>query len=189
MKRVLLMCLIGMLINACHKKPKVCIVTPLGAIVCELYPDKAPATCKNFLQYVDEDRYKDAKFYRVVTLENQPANKIKIEVIQGGLLEYNHPNMLKPIVHETTMQTGIRHEDGTISMARLEPGSASSEFFICINKQPQLDFGGIRNPDGQGFSAFGKVIKGMEVVRSIQALGNTNQILNETVQIESIYRL
>jgi peptidyl-prolyl cis-trans isomerase A (cyclophilin A) len=77
---------------------------------------------------------------------------------------------LPPIQQETTAQTGLKHLDGTISMARLEPGSATSEFFICVGDQPELDFGGKRYADGQGFAAFGRVTQGMEVVRAIQAL-------------------
>jgi len=85
---------------------------------------------------------------------------------------------LEPIIHETTDITGIKHLDGTLSMARDKPGSASSEFFICINNQPELDFGGKRNPDGQGFAAFGKVVKGIDIVRKIQKLDNTGQMLD-----------
>jgi peptidyl-prolyl cis-trans isomerase A (cyclophilin A) len=95
---------------------------------------------------------------------------------------------LLPIEHETTKKTGIKHEDGTISMARLEPGTASSEFFICINDQPQLDFGGMRNPDGQGFAAFGKVTSGLNVVKKIQMMPVNGQILQKTVKIMSIKR-
>ena len=73
-------------------------------------------------------------------------------------------------------------------MARLEPGTASSEIFICINDQPELDFGGKRNPDGQGFAAFGKVISGMDVIRKIQLLPETNQILDKVVKVNSIQR-
>jgi peptidyl-prolyl cis-trans isomerase A (cyclophilin A) len=95
---------------------------------------------------------------------------------------------LPTILHETTDKTGIRHLNGTLSMARLEPGTASSEIFICINDQPELDFGGKRNPDGQGFAAFGKVISGMDVVRKIQLLPETNQILDKVVKVNSIQR-
>ena len=163
--------------------------TELGPIQLELYPDKAPVTVSNFLRYVDENRYEDLHFYRVVHMGNQPNNEVKIEVIQGGLGFDKHPMELPPILHETTDKTGIKHLDGTISMARLEPGTASSEIFICINDQPELDFGGTRNPDGQGFSAFGKVISGMDVVRKIQMLPETEQMLDKTVRILSIKRL
>lgn len=162
--------------------------TSFGEVVCELYPDKAPITVSNFLRYVDEERLDSACFYRVVTIRNQPHNDIKIEVVQGGLFDDEHPLMLAPIVHETTKQTGILHSDGVISMARNQPGTATSEFFICIGNQPELDFGGMRNPDGQGFAAFGKVIKGMDVIRRVQKQGNSNQMLNNKVSIESVRR-
>ena len=90
---------------------------------------------------------------------------------------------LQPIEHETTNTTGLLHKNGTISMARLEPGTASSEFFICINEQPELDYGGKRNPDGQGFAAFGQVIKGMSIVKKIQSLNSKDQILENFVPI------
>jgi len=162
--------------------------TELGPIQLELYPDRAPITVSNFLRYVDENRYEDFHFYRVVHMENQPDNDVKIEVIQGGLGFDKHPMELPTIVHETTDKTGIRHLNGTLSMARMEPGTASSEIFICINDQPELDFGGKRNPDGQGFAAFGKVISGMDVVRKIQLLPETNQILDKVVKVNSIQR-
>ena len=162
--------------------------TELGSIQMELYPDRAPITVSNFLRYVDENRYEDFHFYRVVHMENQPDNDVKIEVIQGGLWFDKHPMELPTIIHETTDKTGIRHLNGIISMARLEPGTASSEIFICINDQPELDFGGKRNPDSQGFAAFGKVISGMDVVRKIQLLPETNQMLDKVVKVNSIQR-
>ena len=162
--------------------------TELGPIQLELYPDRAPITVSNFLRYVDENRYEDFHFYRVVHMENQPDNDVKIEVIQGGLGFDKHPMELPTIVHETTDKTGIRHLNGTLSMARMEPGTASSEIFICINDQPELDFGGKRNPDSQGFAAFGKVISGMDVVRKIQLLPETNQMLDKVVKVNSIQR-
>ncbi|SVD23979.1 uncharacterized protein METZ01_LOCUS376833 [marine metagenome] len=162
--------------------------TELGPIQLELYPDRAPITVSNFLRYVDENRYEDFHFYRVVHMENQPDNDVKIEVIQGGLGFDKHPMELPTIVHETTDKTGIRHLNGTLSMARLEPGTASSEIFICINDQPELDFGGKRNPDGQGFAAFGKVISGMDVVKTIQLLPETKQMLDKVVKVNSIQR-
>ena len=120
-------------------------------------------------------------------MANQPQNKIKIEVIQGGIDDTT--KMFPPIKHESTRVTGILHKDGVISMARNEPGSETSEFFICIGDQPSLDYGGMRNPDGQGFSAFGKVIKGMDVVRKIQKMHSVNQSLKPPVKIFDIILL
>ncbi len=154
--------------NSPMNNPKVSIQTELGEIVLELFPAQAPITVANFLRYVDENRYQGATFYRTVRPDNQGQSPVKIEVIQGGLGMDPHPAKLPSILLETTAKTGLRHQDGTLSMARLEPDSAHSEFFICIGNQPELDFGGKRNPDGQGFAAFGQVVQGMEVVRQIQ---------------------
>jgi peptidyl-prolyl cis-trans isomerase A (cyclophilin A) len=162
--------------------------TDFGSLVLELYPNQAKVTVKNFLRYVDEDRLMDACFYRVVRMDNQPDNEIKIEVIQGGLKDDEHPQSLPPILHESTSHTGILHKDGVISMARNEPDTASSEFFICIGDQPELDFGGKRNPDGQGFAAFGRVIEGMDVVKKIQSQPADGQYLREDIPIGSIKR-
>lgn len=168
--------------------PIIAIETEKGLIVVELYMDKAPITVANFLRYIQENRLEDATFYRSVRLDNQPDNDFKIEVIQGGLFEDNHPMMLPPIVHENTGQTGIKHVDGVISMARYTPGTATSEFFICIGDQPSLDYGGSRNKDGAGFAAFGKVIEGMEIVRLIQHLPAEGQYLNPKIKILSVYK-
>jgi peptidyl-prolyl cis-trans isomerase A (cyclophilin A) len=166
--------------------PRITIYTELGNIVVELYPAQAPITVNNFLRYVSENRFADSWFYRVVRADNQPNNRIKIDVIQGGLRNDDHPQMLPPIPHETTAQTGLRHEDGTISMARNEPGTASSEFFICVGAQPELDFGGQRNPDGAGFAAFGKVVEGMDVVHKIHQSPAKEQSLEPGISIINI---
>lgn len=165
---------------------QVLIKTELGEIVVELYEDEAPVTTNNFLQYIEENRLEGATFYRTVTMGNQAENKIKIEVIQGGLFEDYHPQALPPIVHETTELTGILHKDGVISMARNEPGTATCEFFICVGDQPSLDYSGKRNLDGQGFAAFGKVVKGMEVVNTIHDSQADGQWLEPRIKINNI---
>ena len=166
--------------------PRILIETDLGAVTLEIYPEKAPVTANNFLQLVEQGVYSNAMFYRVVRPDNQPANPVKIEVIQGGLLEDSLIDRFNTIPHEITSETGIRHEDGVISMARNGPGTASTEFFICIGDQPSLDYGGNRNPDGQGFAAFGRVTSGMDVVRAIQQLPDSAQMLLEPVRIRQI---
>ncbi|MBE9511425.1 MAG: peptidylprolyl isomerase [Bacteroidetes bacterium] len=171
------------------KNPIIRISTEIGEIEIEIFEKEAPVTANNFLEYIKKGMFKNACFYRVVNMENQPDDDIKIEVIQGGLGWSDSLPGLGPIKHETTDITGIKHLDGTLSMARDKPGSASSEFFICINNQLELDYGGKRNPDGQGFAAFGKVIKGMDVVKKIQKLDNTNQMLDNPVMILDIIRL
>lgn len=173
--------------------------TSAGDIRIELFPQAAPVTVENFLRYVDGGYYSNTRFYRVVRMDNQQQNTVKIEVIQGGMELDTTDLPFDPIGHESTETTGIKHLDGVISMARGEPGTAASEFFICINDQPELDFGGQRNPDEQGFAAFGKVVTGMDVVRTIQEMTTdtpetgqleytSGQILLEPVVIHEIRR-
>ena len=166
--------------------PVIIIETEIGDIKIEVYEKDAPVTVANFLKYVDSSAFVNSVFYRTVTPDNQPNNEIKIEVIQGGLFEED--KMFKPIEHETTDKTGILHKDGVISMARNEPGTATSEFFICVGDQPELDFGGKRNPDGQGFAAFGKVVEGMGVVKRIHNWPENRQLLDPQIKINNIYR-
>ncbi len=164
--------------------PVVTIQTSLGNISCEIDTINAPITGNNFLKHIQNGTYDDAVFYRVVRQDNQPKNDIKIEVVQGGVFVESQFEKIKPIRHESTQETGLKHLNGTLSMARMEPGSASTEFFICVGDQPSLDFGGKRNPDGQGFAAFGQVLDGMETVRKIQNLKDINQTLIEPMEIK-----
>lgn len=165
--------------------PRVCLHTGMGDITLEIYSRQAPLTAANFLRYIREKRYQGAIFYRVVRLDNQASNPIKIAVIQGGLMNDPLKPSLPPITHETTEKTGIKHLDGVISMARGEPGSARGEFFICLGPQPELDFGGKRNPDGQGFAAFGQVVSGMDVVSRIHREPAQDQYLPNPVPISA----
>ncbi len=164
--------------------PKTIFKTSLGKIICEIDTVHAPVTARNFLNHIKSGTFENALFYRVVRPDNQPVSKVKIEVIQGGLYDDKLIEKYPPIIHETTQQTGLKHTDGALSMARNEPGTASTEFFICVGDQSLLDFGGKRNPDGQGFAVFGRVISGMDVVRKIQQMKDTSQYLVEPVKIE-----
>lgn len=191
MKRVLrnasvIVVLILMAGISCQKKnPIVEIQTPKGNIVVELYLDKAPITAGNFLQLAKDHVLDGGNFYRSVR-NTVDANPIKIEVLQGGLGDAEPVREVKPIEHETTKVTGIKHLDGVISMARTAPGSARTEFFICLGKQPELDFGGRRNPDGQGFAAFGQVIEGIEIVRGIWSGPAMGQKVDPPVRIHKV---
>ena len=188
----------------------VVIETGLGHIVVELDQGSAPRTVENFLAYVDSGMFDGGRFHRTVRLDNQsntglklddadagiasvesaalPDDTIAIEVIQGGINPTRRDEQLPPIALERTSETGLRHLDGTISMARRTPDSAVSDFFICINDQPDLDFGGMRNPDGQGFAAFGRAIEGLDVIRKIQAAPHVGQSLEPPIRIERLYR-
>lgn len=163
---------------------RVRVETSMGVIVLEVDGAKAPATAANFLKYVDAGHYDGGTFHRTVTMGNQPDSSVKIEVIQAGVAEAKAKEGFGPIALERTSVTGLKHVNGAISMARGMPDSASSGWFICINDQPELDFGGKRNPDGQGFAAFGRVVEGMDVVRKIQVAPNkTLQQLTPPIQI------
>lgn len=167
---------------------KVIIRTELGDIQVTLDLKNAPVTSANFLRYVDAGLFDSTCFYRVVRPDNQPKDSVRIAVIQGGRYEDEETGGFPPIAHETTAMTGIRHLNGVISMARWTPGTATSEFSICVGDQPDLDFGGKRNPDGQGFAAFGKVTKGMDVVMKIHSIEAPGQYLEKPVLIYNITR-
>jgi peptidyl-prolyl cis-trans isomerase A (cyclophilin A) len=165
--------------------------TALGHFVIAVDPMVAPVTVANYLAYVDARHLDGGSVYRLVALANQPPEtRHKIEVVQWGMnTPDDKPAPFAPIVHETTKQTGLRHRDGTVSMARNGPGSATAEFFICIGDQPELDFGGGRNPDGQGFAAFGQVVEGMAVVRALHARGEAKQFLPQPIPVQRVHRV
>jgi peptidyl-prolyl cis-trans isomerase A (cyclophilin A) len=187
---LILCCLVGP-IPAETKKDviHVLIQTERGDIDAELDTGKAPVTTANFLKYVDGKFYDGGSFHRTVTRDNQPDNKIRIEVIQAGIDPKREKDEFPPIPLERTNRTKILHKDGTISMARDGPDTATADFFICIGDQPALDFGGQRNPDGQGFAAFGRVVRGMEVVKKIQAAPAEGQKLTPAIKILKVSRV
>ena len=168
---------------------RVRVQTELGDIVLELDPKRAPRTTANFLRYVDAGHYDGGTFHRTVKMDNQPESPVKIEVIQAGVNPDRAKDGFPAIPLERTTSTGITHKDGVVSMARGAPDSATSGWFICINDQPSLDFGGARNPDGQGFAAFGRVIRGMEIVRKIHAAPAQGQELKPPIRIQRVIRM
>jgi peptidyl-prolyl cis-trans isomerase A (cyclophilin A) len=186
---------IGCYLSCTPKKkytlPTVKIETNFGDIIVDLYPEKAPKTVAAFLSYVDSGYYKDGSFYRVLKSKDQPSSSFKSDLVQGGIWETKNKMQvaLPGIPHETTKQTGLLHKDGTISLARLAPGTASSEFFIVIGDQPAYDYGGDANADLQGFAAFGKVIDGMDVVKQIHEQPDNETNFTPPLKIIDIIRL
>ncbi|HTH48575.1 MAG TPA: peptidylprolyl isomerase [Candidatus Limnocylindria bacterium] len=169
--------------------PHVLIQTALGDIEVELDHRAAPKTVENFLRYAHEGLYADGQFFRTVTAANQPTNAVKIAVIQAQANPAKTNGYFAAIPLDRTRDTGLHHLDGTISMARDGPDTAQDSFFICVGDQPSLDFGGKRNPDGQGFAAFGHVVKGMEVVRKIhEAPADAGQLLKTPVRLQRVIR-
>lgn len=171
----------------------VIISTSIGNIDVQLFTENAPLTTKNFLKYIDDKSYLNAEFFRVVRPDNDNGSP-KISVIQANITTKDE---LQAIKLETTETTGIKHLNGTLSMARGAPNTATSSFFICINPQPSLDFGGERNPDNLGFAAFGRVVNGMDIVKKINTITKTKasddeylegQLLSSPIVIKNIYR-
>lgn len=166
---------------------RVVIRTEAGEIEVEVDTVRAPVTSSNFLRYVDAGAYTGGTFYRVVRDDNQPDNTVKIDVIQGG--RPRGTAGFPAIELERTTVTGLLHADGAISMARAGPDTATAEFFICVGAQPELDYGGRRNADGQGFAAFGRVVRGMDVVRRIHAAPAQAQQLTPPIAILGMARV
>lgn len=162
----------------------VAIQTSLGTIVVRLDTARAPGTTANFLHYVDVGTYNGTTFYRTVSKANEPASKI--EVIQGGLNPQVSNPMIRPIPLESTSKTGLHNTDGAIAMARTsDPNSGSTEFFLCIGDNRFLDAGG---PTGPGYAAFGKVIRGADVVRKIQRSHANGEMLAPPIRIVKMSR-
>lgn len=160
----------------------VVLTTDMGKIELQLDQAHAPLTTANFMQYVSDGFFDGGGFFRTVTSTNQPLDKVKIAVIQATA----NPEQKETdpaIKLERTSVTGLKHKDGTVSMARSAPDTATIDFFICIGDQPELDFGGKRNPDGQGFAAFGKVVSGMDIVRKIHLSKAQGQQLTPPIKI------
>lgn len=165
--------------------------TELGAFVIAVDPAHAPITVANYLALVDGKHLDNGKVYRIVTPANQtPETKHKIEVVQWGRFQDDkQPAPRPPIAHETTAVTGLKHRNGTVSMARVAPGTASGEFFICVGDQPELDFGGGRNPDGQGFAAFGQVVAGEDIIKAIYGKAEAEQYIKQPIVVRTVRRL
>ena len=178
--------------RAAAAKPRVAIQTDHGTIVVELEAAKAPISSTNFLRYVDAGKYDGGQFYRA----SRKPGVAGAGTIQGSASP--KARLFRPIAHESTQVTGLRHKAGTISLARNAPGSATSDFFICASPQPYLDAHPGAPGDNQGFAAFGNVVEGMAVVKKILALptpGKTSlpemkgQILDPPVKILSMKRV
>ncbi len=175
--------------EALTEKPVVRFRTDMGAIEVELDAKQAPRTVANFIRYVHQGYYRNGHFFRTVRADNQPDNPVKIAVIQAQADPNRESEGFDPIALERTSDTGLEHRDGTLSMARMGPDTGTHHFFICVGDQPELDFGGKRNPDGQGFAAFGRVIKGMDIVHKIHQMPAEKQQLAPPVNIQRAIRL
>ncbi|MEO6252855.1 MAG: peptidylprolyl isomerase [Ferruginibacter sp.] len=173
-----------------YKNPHILINTQLGDIEVELFPDQAPKTVAAFLSFIDAGFYDKTAFYRVLKSEELPTVS-NTGIIQGGMWQDKPQKKagIPGIEHESTKQTGLTHQSGIISLARTTPGSANTEFFICIGDQSPLDFGRRGTEDGQGYAAFGAVFEGMDIVRKIQAQKSHGDKFDQKIVINKITRL
>jgi len=161
----------GAVSQAPGRPPTTAVVfeTEKGTIDVEVDGVRAPTTAANFLKYVDAGFYDGGTVNRSVRRDNTVRHDVEIHVIQFQIDAAREREAFPPISLERTSVTGLKHADGTLSMARNGPDTATGSFSIVIGDQPSMDFGGRRNPDGQGFAAFGRVVRGMDVVRAIHA--------------------
>lgn len=173
-----------------YANPHIIIYTNYGDIELELFPKQAPKTVAAFLSYVDADVYDHSSFYRVLLTEGLTTDD-NVGLIQGGIWQTNPKRLITipGIMLESTKQTGLSHTDGTISLARTGIGTANTEFFICIGDQTQFDYGNKMLGDGQGFAAFGSVVKGMDIVRKIQEQPSNGDAFTGKIMISSIEKL
>ena len=149
--------------------PIVVFQTEKGTVEMEVDSVRAPVSAANFLKYVEAGFYDGGNVNRSVRPDNTVRRDVEIQVIQFQIDPARRAEQFAPIPLERTSLTGLRHVDGALSMARSGPDTATASFSIVIGDQPEMDFGGQRNPDGQGFAVFGRVIRGMDVVKEIQA--------------------
>jgi peptidyl-prolyl cis-trans isomerase A (cyclophilin A) len=172
---------------------RVRLETEAGPIVLALDARRAPVTTANFLAYVDQGKFDGITFYRASRKRGAPGRGF----IQGGIRR-DLTRTLLPIAHEPTSRTGLSHGDGTISMARTRPGSATGDFFITAGAERSMDAGSGRPADNLGYAAFGRVVVGMDVVRRILAAPTApnvgegamrGQMIQAPVRITSARRL
>jgi peptidyl-prolyl cis-trans isomerase A (cyclophilin A) len=151
--------------------PPVAVIfeTALGRLTMEVDLARAPITAANFLKYVDGKFYDGGMINRAVRPDNTTRHDVEIQVIQFQSDPARRREQFPPIPLERTSVTGLKHVNGALSMARSGPDSATTSFSVVINDQPELDFAGKRNADGQGFAVFGRVVAGMDVVANIHA--------------------
>lgn len=169
------------------------VETALGNVAIAVDTAHAPVTAANFLKYVDGKFYDGGRFHRATRPDNYTPvlpDKPPMEIIQAGINPERRREAFAPIPLERTSVTGLKHVVGTVSMARTPAAdSARSDFFICLDDQPSLDFGGKRFDDGQGGGAFGRVVSGLDVVRRIQQQPVEKQSLTPPVTITRITRI
>ncbi len=193
LRQCAMLALLGTAIVGVSNEELVRVRTTLGDIDIAVDVTRAPVTSANFLKYVDGGFYTNGRFHRATRQDNYTVNlpnRPLLECIQAGIDPGRRAQSFPPIPLERTSVTGLKHVVGIVSMARgTAADTATSDFFILLNDQPSLDFGGRRFDDAQGAAAFGRVVAGMDVVRKIQQQPVEAQRLTPPVTIVSVTRV
>jgi peptidyl-prolyl cis-trans isomerase A (cyclophilin A) len=175
-------------VQQCDLVTGLIVETSLGEVAVALRPDAAPQSCRYVLQLVDRGALNCSSVFRIVTPGNDVLrDRAPIEVVQLG---HRCSDPATPIVvtHETTAQTGLRHVRGTVSLPRWRPGATYESFFICLRDEPALDHSGSRNPDRQGFAAFGSVVGGWPVLEAIRSRAEEQEYLSQPIPVMRVWR-
>lgn len=170
--------------------PQVRVETALGAFTVVVQVGKAPISAAVFLAMVRGAHLDGSSVFRILNDRNQRDAAYRINTVQWGWYERRDNSLPgdRPI-HEPASVTGLRHRRGTMSMARRGTGTPGSEYFVILNDEPELDFGGRRNPDGQGFAAFAQVVDGFDVIERLHACGEDEEFVQKPVPVLSVREL
>jgi len=162
------------------------LTSQLGEFSVLLLGDRAPVTCEYFRNLARTGALDDASVFRIVAdCNEQPGDECPIQIVQVGPLQ-NLFGERHPIAHESTKETGLSHLKWTVSAARFESGELYGSFFVCMRDEPELDFGGKRQADGQGFAAFGRVVEGFETLKQIFQRAETDEMLTNRIPIQDV---
>jgi peptidyl-prolyl cis-trans isomerase A (cyclophilin A) len=158
--------------------------TPVGNFSIRLHTRRAPATSAYFRRLADDAMFADASVFRITAEVNRdPNDPCPIDIVQVGPAQTVFASR-HPIEHESTRQTGLTHTRWTASAARFDLGELYGSFFICMRDEHELDYGGQRQSDGQGFAAFGRVVSGFDTLENIYARAESSEMLSSAIPIE-----
>jgi peptidyl-prolyl cis-trans isomerase A (cyclophilin A) len=165
--------------------PRVMIQTDVGSMEAEIDTIRSPDAAGNFLMYVDHGAYQGGRFHQTFRAERLPGGKSEIEGIQGGL-NPSRSKDIAPMALERKKDTGLSLGDKRLSVPRSGVDARASNFFIRVGRQPEL---GRLEPDGAGFTAFGRVVRGREVVDLIHTARARDHRLTPPVGILEVRRV
>lgn len=165
--------------------PLLCIETAIGKFEIELFSQQAPATCQYFVGVARRGELDAGQIFRVTHDEPNAKDTPGIDVVQLGTAQ-TLTEARQQLTHESTQQTGVQHKRWTVSASRFGPGELYASLFICMRDEPELDFGGNRHSDGQGYAAFGTVTSGTHLIKKIHQRAHHNELLKTPITIQRV---